>query len=105
MSNLTSTSSIVVLIREGSYGRALGNVCWRQYLIVTDERVAIVDMVPAMYGWNFGKVTVQDGDAWRGQDCDSILDWKRRAGDEPVLARIDGVDRAKLLALASVGAQ
>ena len=50
----------IILIREGM----LGKNPWRQYLIVTDGCVVVVEMKPALIaGWNFQRKDRQDGDA------------------------------------------
>jgi hypothetical protein len=66
-----------ILVREGS---AKG-YCWKQYMVVTDERVAVVEMTPAMFGWNIGRVTVQSGDDWRGLNAAAIVAWKAQSDD------------------------
>ena len=49
---------------------------WRHYMVVTDGRVAIVEMVPALLaGWNVRCVTVQGPEAWDGTEAE-IVAWK-----------------------------
>ncbi len=88
-----------VMVREGSYA----GYSWRQYFVVTDNRVAVVHMTPAMFGWNIGRIDVQSGDDWCGMSRDQIIAWKERSDDG-----ITGFDpdlgdfRATLLARAGV---
>ena len=62
-----------ILIREGK--------SWRQYFVVRDARVAIVEMVPAGIGWNIGRVTIQGSADWNKMTREQILAWKKSADD------------------------
>lgn len=67
-------SSPVILMREGKG--------WRQYIVVTDGRTAVVEMTPALLGgWKFHRVTVQGDADWNGMSRDQILAWKRESDD------------------------
>src|SRR5277367_5283054 len=62
-------STPAILVREGKG--------WRQYLVVDDGRVAIVDMAPALWGgWNFRRVDVQGEADWPNMKRDAIVRWK-----------------------------
>ncbi len=64
--------------REGSYGKCV----WRQLMIISDARLVLVEMVPALlHGWNVSRVTVQDGDAWKGYSEASIVAFKLASDD------------------------
>ena len=67
---------------DGTYGRPR----WRQFLVITDERVAIVEMTPALYGWNIGRVTIQQGEDWPGMSAERIYAWKR--ANDPGLTEV-----------------
>lgn len=90
-----------VLLAEGRYGTCH----WRQYLVVTDERVAVVHMEPTLWGgWRFLRIDVQDGDAWRGMTIEAIIRYKTVPGGHvPALAPPLGDFRARLLAAAEAG--
>lgn len=66
--------STTVLMSEGTYG---GKPAWRHYVIVLDEKTVIVDMVPAIFGWNVRGIETQQGpDAWPDMSADDIVAWK-----------------------------
>jgi hypothetical protein len=89
-----------ILIAEGRYGACH----WRQYLVVTDERVVVVHMEPTIWGgWRFLRIDVQDGEEWRGMTIDAILRYKTVPGHVPAIAPIWGDFRARLLAVAKAG--
>lgn len=68
---------MTVLMREGAYG----GCAWRQLFVITDRRVAIVEMTPALLGgWCLGRVTIQGADDW-SMDESAIVAWKM-AGDD-----------------------
>lgn len=62
-----------ILVREGELSP--GNK-WRQYLIVSNERVFVVHMTQAMFGWNIGRIDKQGAAEWPGMDCEAIVAWK-----------------------------
>lgn len=94
------TAGPTILVAEGKYGTCH----WRQYLVVTDERVAVVHMEPALWGgWRFQRVDVQDGDAWRGMTTADIVRYKSVPSFAPSLAPDLGDFRARLLAVAASG--
>lgn len=77
---------------------------WKQYLVVSDQRVAVVEMVPALYGWNLGRVTVQAAADWNGMARDAIVAWKLRHDDRAHVATdLEPAFRARLLALGESG--
>lgn len=84
-----------ILVREGTYPRHH----WKQFLVISDERVVIVDMTPAMWGgWNIGRVTVQGPHDWPGMSRDAIVAWKWRNDDgRTSMATLDATFEAKLL--------
>lgn len=82
-------------MREGDH--------WRQYLVVTDERVAIVHMRPALLGWNFGRLDIQTGDEWPCMTRDQIVAWKRHHDDGRTCeARLHASERDKVIAYAGL---
>lgn len=88
----------VILERESADPR----YPWRQYLVVTDRRVVVVEMTPAMWGgWNIGRVTVQGPDDW-GMERDAIVDWKRRHDDRARIVTLDPAFKSKLLSRCEV---
>lgn len=86
-------ATVTILMRDGEK--------WRQFLVVRDESVAIVDMVPALLGgWKLGRVTRQGSDDWPRMSRTAIVTWKLETDDgrtklEP---EISPEFRAKLLA-------
>ena len=82
-----------ILVREGEDGD------WRQYFVVTDERVAIVHMVPALCGWNIDRVHVQGSDSWSTMSRDEIVAWRLHhdGGTTLVAGDIGAVFYARLL--------
>jgi len=72
--NPSGVDDPAVLLREG--------VGWRQYAVISDERVVIVHMKPALLGgWRFHRVEVQGKDEWPGMKRDAIVAWKLSADD------------------------
>lgn len=56
---------------------------WRQYFVITDQRVAIVEMIPALWGgWKFRRITVQGPTDWP-LTRDQIVAWKLRCAAYP----------------------
>ena len=98
-----SSGEPVILVREGG-GGTTRYPKWRQYMVVSDGRVAIVHMKPAMLGgWNFEKVDVQEGDDWPGYSRDQIVDWKTKQDTDGKTKFADDLDpdfRQKLIAKA-----
>jgi hypothetical protein len=88
----------VILVREGK--------SWRQYLVITNERVAIVHMTPAeLVGWNIHHVDIQGPDEWPGMTREAIVSWKAHTDDghtRHVTATELGNFHGKLLASAGV---
>lgn len=86
-------ATVTILMRDGEQ--------WRQFLVVRDESVAIVDMVPALLGgWKLGRVTRQGSADWPRMSRSDIVTWKLETDDgrtklEPEIAP---EFRAKLLA-------
>lgn len=73
-----------ILVREGEN--------WRQYLLVDDERVVIVHMTPAMFGWNIGRIDKQGASDWPDMKRDDIVAWKMRNDDGLTLLADDDAD-------------
>lgn len=98
-----SSGAPAILMREGNM-RGKGPPDWRQYLVITDGRVAIVEMTPAMWGgWSFKRVTIQDQDEWPNMTRDQIVASKWQWDDgKTTEAKLDPEFRAKLLARAGV---
>lgn len=75
---------------------------WRHYMIVTDETMVVVDMVPAIMGWNVrsittqGKGTEQGEDAWPNMSEQAIVAWKIKNHDVVV---VDGDEATNVLAM------
>lgn len=77
-----------ILMREGTLAR----YPWRQYMVVTDKRVAIIEMKPAyLGGWNIDSVTIQGDKDWPGMTRDAIVAWKFE-GDDGRTREIDPAD-------------
>ncbi|MGH9883889.1 MAG: hypothetical protein ACREBE_00050 [bacterium] len=91
-------SDPTVLVREGNG--------WRQYLVISDERVAIVHMKPAyLGGWRFDHVEVQGEDDWPGMKREAIVAWKFQSDDGRTRVAEDlGDFRERLLEVARVAA-
>jgi hypothetical protein len=70
-----------IMVREGTIGKH----AWKQFMVITDQRVALVEMTPAILGWNIGKVTVQSGEDWASMDESAIVAWKLRNDDKSVV--------------------
>ncbi len=69
-----TTQDVVILVRDGDG--------WRQYFVVSDARVAIVHMTPALFGgWRLDRVNVQGSEDWPNMSRDLIVAWKFRADD------------------------
>jgi hypothetical protein len=67
-----------IIAREGKDPR----YPWKQFFIVGDERVIVVEMTPALLaGWNIARVSVQGPTDWPSMSHDTILAWKRRDDD------------------------
>lgn len=86
---------MTILAREGTDPKYR----WLQYMVVTDHRVAVIEMIPALFGWNLGKVTIQTGkDYWGDMTEAQIVAWKLQTDE---YARIVNDDlngfRARLL--------
>jgi hypothetical protein len=63
-----------ILVREGKD--------WRQYMVITDDRCAIVYMTPALWaGWKFDRVYVQGHEDWCGWSRDTIVAFKFESDD------------------------
>lgn len=77
---------------------------WRQYMVITDERCVVVEMLPALLaGWKYHRVTVQSGESWQGCTRDQIVAWKV-ANSQPIAMAPDlGDFRERLLAVAEAG--
>ena len=75
---MTNTNeTLTVLTREGTLG--LGR--WKHILVIQDDRVTILHMVPAMFGWNTAKIDVQGHDEWCGMTREQIVAFKLNQGD------------------------
>lgn len=83
-----------ILMREGEN--------WRQYLLVGDERVLVVHMVPALFGgWRFDRVNKQFADDWPSMPREAIIAWKMRNDDgRTKIAEISDDWRARLISYA-----
>ena len=98
---MTRTQDPVIMVAESAPGARLA---WRQYFVITDERCAIVEMVPAMLsGWKFHRVIVQNGSDWPGYGRDAIVTHKVADPGGPKMAPDLGAFRAALLAVATSG--
>jgi hypothetical protein len=96
---ICTTQEPVILVREGTTPGYL----WRQYHVITDQREAVVELVPAyLAGWKFHSVHVHGADCWPGYSRDQIASDRlsnanaKHAGDL-------GHFRATLLAVAASG--
>jgi hypothetical protein len=99
-----SKNEPIILVREGKLNVRSAGPDWRQYMVVTDERVAVVHMVPALLsGWNFQRVDIQTGSDWEGMTRDRIVAWKFRHDDRARLAEdLSPEFRQKLLSRALI---
>jgi len=87
----------MILKREG---KCFGKV-WKQYLVCSNERVVIVEMTPAMFGWNIERTTVQGATDWEGMTASGIVAWKF-ANDDGLTTVADDINpefETKILAL------
>lgn len=76
---------------------------WKQFLVITRGRVALVEMSPALCGWNYGRVTIQTSADWGDMSADAIVAWKLRNDDGLTSApTIPERDVARLLELAGL---
>lgn len=90
----------VIMVAEGKYGTCH----WRQYLVITDARVAVVHMEPAILGgWRFQRVDVQGGDSWPGMSAADIVRYKQATNYAPDMAPDLGGFRERLLSVAALG--
>jgi hypothetical protein len=93
-------SDPVIMVSEGT----TPGYRWRQYSVITDGRVAIVELLPAMLcGWKFHRVTVQSHDDWGDRTRDQIVAYMRASAYPPTMAPDLGVFRDELLAVAASG--
>lgn len=93
----------IILVREGK----MGKVHWKEYQVVTDGRVAIVDMDPALLGgWRFKSVTVQGTADWPKMSRDQIVAYKKHNDDgkTSIATDLTAEFRDKLLDKAEAGA-
>lgn len=95
MQTNTNKAAPVILVRESADQK---RYAWRQYLVISDEQVAIVEMAPAMLGWNLGRVSVQGSNDWPRMSRDEIVAWKARHDDRACVAELEASFRARLLA-------
>lgn len=89
-----------ILVREGTDPRYL----WRQYFVVTDERVAVVHMTPALWGgWKFHWTDIRGADDWGTQSREQIVAYMFHWCTDGLTRHASDLDagfRAKLLAKA-----
>ena len=86
----------IVRIREGALPRPWGQsaVPWRQCEVIADDSVIVVDMEPALFGWNFGRVTRQGPEDWWGMNAAAILAFK---GDDDCAREATAEERTSVL--------
>ena len=65
-----------VLVSEDSTGKRR----WRQHFIVRDGGLTLMEMSPAVFGWNVHKVSEQGSDHWGGMSEASIVAWRMERG-------------------------
>ncbi len=82
-----------VLQSEGTYG---GKPAWRHYFIVTDTRTVLVDMVPAIFGWNVREIKEGGAEDWPGMTSEDIVAWKLQNHDIHV---VDVTEADRVLAM------
>lgn len=89
---------MTILVREGSINKHE----WKHFVVIGDNKSSIVEMTPALFGWNMGKVTIQSGDDfWCGWKEASIVAFKLEGDPNARIARDDEMTpefKAKLLA-------
>jgi hypothetical protein len=88
---------MTIMIREGK----IGANPWRQYMVISDERVVIIDMLPMLHGWNFGKCTVQCSEDWPNMKEAKIVDWKHRNDDLAKVVSLPADVTARICQIAS----
>jgi hypothetical protein len=57
-----------VLLSEGA--------TWRHYFIPRDNGATLIEMRPAMLGWNVARVSVQGAESWPDKSADAIVAWR-----------------------------
>ena len=71
---------------------------WCELQVISDDRVVIVDMTPALLGgWRYGRTTVQGHDDWQGYTAEQIIASKRQ-DTRCDLQPLEGEDAARVLA-------
>lgn len=68
-----------------SEGTIRGQRAWRHYFIVTDTRTVLVDMVPAIFGWNVREIKENGAEDWPDMTSDEIVAWKLKNHDVTVV--------------------
>lgn len=90
----------IIMVREDA------KKTWRQYMVITNQRVAIVEMLPAILGgWNFHRETIQGKDDWPNMTRDQIVAYKVTHNTDDLTKLVTNLDptfRAKLLARAGL---
>lgn len=93
-------SEATILVSEGT----TPGYRWRQYQVITDGRVVIVELLPALlYGWKFHRVTVQSSEDWPNMTRDQIVAYRLADAHPAAMAGDLGEFREKLLAVAASG--
>lgn len=54
---------------------------WLQYAIIEDARVTILEMSPAVFGWNVKGIVVQGATDWPNMNAEQIRAFKVQADD------------------------
>jgi hypothetical protein len=84
-----------ILLRAGTVGRKE----WRQYAIIRDNSVVILDMVPAVLGWNVDFVTRQGDESWCGMTEAKIVAYKQCNTDRCDFGEVTGSEAKSVLSL------
>ncbi len=88
------TTSIPTVLKTENQGTQR---LWRHYFIVDDHKVTLVEMLPAVLGWNVRKIeTAPISRDWPDMSAADVVAWKRRFHD---VAIVDGDERRCLLEL------
>lgn len=77
----TKTESPAVIKRESRDPR----YPWRQYMVIRDRAVTLIEMTPAALGWNFGRITFQGEADCPGYSKEQIVAWKLDTDDHAEL--------------------
>lgn len=94
-------SAPVVMMAESSNMRQYP---WRQYYVISDRRMVIVEMEQAVLdGWRYKSAKVQGEDCWPGMDRDTIIAYKQTSAYPLSECTLTPADLETVLAIARIG--